>query len=150
MGAHQNAPFFRINVMAKDSDPRQFKLIKPPSGLLEKIISRIQKESEILSIKKRIAVFFLGMLIALLGLGLSFNYMQAEFVSSGFLHYISLIFSDFGYVLNYWVDFSATILENLPVFSIAVFLVASLVLFILATLTARNIKVVLLSSKIIN
>lgn len=92
----------------------------PPDELFERIILRIGKEEKKQKVKKRIVFFSVFLTISFLGLVYSFVMVQNALISSGFMEFLSLIFSDFSIIAKYWQNFAFTLLESLPVFSIVI------------------------------
>lgn len=92
--------------------------IEPPAGLLEKVISQIQREKQILVLKRRITFFSFGLCGSLIAFMPVFKLVKIEILSSDFWQFLSLIFSDFGMVLQNWQDFGFALLERLPVLSV--------------------------------
>lgn len=127
---HQNHLIIRINIMRPDFEDQISSLLKPskPSEeLFDKIIMRIQKE-KLISAKRRIALFSLGIAASLAALIPIFEMLKTNLSQSGFLQYFSLIFSNPGTVLKYWGDFTLSILESVPMLSLAAFLTIILAL----------------------
>lgn len=98
------------------------KYVEPPSGLFEKIVNRIHKEQRLLTIRRRIAIFSVGLGGSLVAFIPVFKMLSAELAESGFIQFLSLLFSDFSIVVRYWQSFVPTLLETLPVISLIVFL----------------------------
>lgn len=59
----------------------------------------------------------LGIVSLLLG-GFSINNLIARSIETGFYDYLSLALSDAPRVLNYWQDYSATLVNSLPIASL--------------------------------
>ena len=59
----------------------------------------------------------LGIFSLLLG-GFSISNLVARSIETGFYDYISLAFSDAPRIFNYWHDYSATLINSLPVASL--------------------------------
>jgi len=98
--------------------------IEPPADLFNKIMRRLNKEEQLLILKRRVFGFSVGVLAAM-GLSVySFHLMQNILAVSGFKAYFSLIFSDTLIVLNYWQSFLTSLLESFPAMETAVFLAA--------------------------
>jgi len=91
---------------------------EPPDDLLPKILNRIQREKRLITIKRRIAIFSLGVLGSAVAFAPAFSALQAGISQSGFADFFSLIFSDFGTIINLWDKFALSLLESLPVLNI--------------------------------
>ena len=97
-----------------------------PDNLFNKIITRINRRQRMLAIS-RVIVFSFSLLGSLVAAWPIFSAVKIEFVNSGFLQFLSLVFSDFEVIITYWQSFALTLLESLPAISIALSL---LILFI--------------------
>lgn len=117
-------------------------LIEPPIGLFEKIISRIHRERRILTIKRRIIIFSVGLVGSLAAFFPALKMVSAELSSSGFNQFFSLIFSDFTVVMRYWQSFVMTLLETLPVMSLMVLLAVIFILLESSKYLAKNVKAI--------
>lgn len=118
-----------------------------PPGLLDKVLCRIRREERV-SALKRISVFSAGFFGSAVVLIPAFQAARADFVQSGFSHFISLIFSDPGIVVSFWNEFVFSILESLPVLSVIFLLVAIFVFLGSARMLAKNMA--FLNPKFIN
>lgn len=110
--------------------------------LFLRIMNRIHKEQRLLVIKRRIAVFsviLVGCVIALLP---AFNMVKIALAESGFMQFLSLLFSDFGVVASYWQSFALTLLESLPILSLTIFLAVILGFLESAKYLTKDIKYV--------
>ena len=116
--------------------------IELPEGILERIMVRIKAEQRFLTFKRRLAIFSVG----LVGSGIAFvpvfRMVRVSFAESGFLQFFSLLFSDFGIVAAYWQSFTMSLLESLPVMSLAIFLAVILIFLESLRFLARDIKFV--------
>ncbi|MGE5393041.1 MAG: hypothetical protein ACM3NH_04850 [Candidatus Saccharibacteria bacterium] len=112
--------------------------IAVPDGLLHKIMDRIEIERRKALARRRLGIFvaFLS-LIALLSYPV-WRTFQAEASYSGFFHYLSLAFSDFGLVTDYWQDYSLGLLETLPVVSTIGLLAIVFGIIALARMAVKN------------
>lgn len=135
---HQNASYFRINecMMNKNNNSAR----RPPKGLFEKIIANIGKKQLIIA-KRKIAIFSLGAVIAIIVFIITFNILKFEFSHSGSVGFISLVFSDPVYVVDVWEDYLMFILESFPVFSAVAFLSVVLILLGSLRLLMQNINI---------
>lgn len=114
---------------------------EPPKELLGKILQRIREERRILVLRR---ITFLSLLLAgsLIGLVPSFKMLLSDFNQSGFLNFLSLMFSDFSSVATYWKSFSLILLQTLPAVSLVVFLAVLLVFLQAAKFLTKNIKII--------
>lgn len=89
--------------------------------LYEKVIVRIEAEKQRQIARKRLSL----VLMVLLSLSIAaipvWNAFWISFAQSGFGQYLSLMFSDSRVVMNHWQDFGLSLLESLPVMSVAGF-----------------------------
>jgi len=100
-------------------------ILEPPSGLLEKILKRIGRERRILALE-RVAVFSVVFLISVASFIPVSKMLWQDFSGSGFIYFLSLIFTDFSIVMVYWQNFTLQLLQTLPAISLALFLVVAL------------------------
>ncbi len=120
---------------------------EPPVGLFDKIFQGIHKKQHLLIIKRRIALFSIGVVGSAAAFIPVFQMTKSALAESGFMQFFSLFFSDFEVLTAYWHNFALALLESLPVISIAA-LLGTIFIFIgsLKFLT-RDIKVALSSLK---
>ena len=123
---------------------------EPPVGLFNKIMARIHEEERLLSIKRRLILFSIPVIISAGAFIPVINAFQAEFAQSGFSHFLSLMFSDFGSVIANWQDFGLTILESLPAMSIISLLTTALVFLWSTKHLAQAIKGIFNQSQLIS
>src|SRR3990167_8131203 len=122
-------------------------LPEPPKELYGKIMKRIRKEERFLLMKKRLAAGFLvmpgsgAMLIPAFGAG------RTSMAESGFMEFLSLIFSDFKLVLAFRQSFSWALLESFPATSFAGFLAVILVFLGALKYITQNLKTALSTIK---
>jgi len=115
---------------------------EPAEGLFEKITQRIRKEQRLLIIKRRLALFSIGVVGSAAAFIPVFRMVQSGFTESGFTEFFSLIFSDLGPVTAHWQNFVLALLESLPVMSIAAFLGIIFIFIESLKFLTRDIKVV--------
>jgi len=115
--------------------------IEPPAGLLEKILNRIHSK-ERLFVLRRIIVFSVLLVGSLFALIPSFKILAADLGQSGFIHFFSLLFSDFSYVTAYWQSFTMILLETLPALSLVLCLALLVILLQSAKSLTKNIKII--------
>lgn len=99
-----------------------FNLVEPPAGLFDKIMFRIEKEKNFLTLRRRIIIFSIGLIGSAIAFIPAFAYARSGFVESGFYSFFSLIFSDTEIVLTYWENFLQSLLETLPAAGLAALL----------------------------
>jgi len=102
----------------------QLKPAEPPAGLLERIIFAIKQEQELQHTKKLLFGFLCLLIVSFITTPLSFNMLVNQLENSGIFYFISTAVSDFHIFLNLWQDFSLAILESLPIFSLAAFVIS--------------------------
>lgn len=101
-------------------------LPEPPEDLLNKIMKRIRQEQRPRALKWRFA-FFVAMLFGSVIAAIpSFQSARSVLAASGFVQFLSLLFSDTGTVMMYWDSFAAALLESLPIMSITILLAIAL------------------------
>jgi len=115
--------------------------INPPKGLLEKILKRIHKEERLL-VLRRIIIFSVMLTGSLLAFVPVLKILLSDFGQSGFINFLSLIFSDFSSVATYWQSFAMILLETLPAVSLALFLAVLLIFLQSAKSLIKNIKII--------
>ncbi len=115
--------------------------IEPPKGLLEKILKRIHKEERILVLRRTI-IFSATLIASIIGFVPAFNMLSADFSRSGFLNFLSLIFSDFSSVMPHWQNLAMILLESLPAVSLALFLAIVLTFLQSIKSLSKNIKTI--------
>ena len=106
----------------------QLNLIEPPGGLLQRIMARIQYERRLMSLKKRIIIFSLTLIISLAAVIFISKTTISAATTSGFTSFFSLIFSDLRIVLINWQSYGLSLLESFPVLGATGVLVAILIL----------------------
>jgi hypothetical protein len=114
---------------------------EPPNGLLEKILKRIHKE-ERLFVLRRTIIFSTALITSAIAMIPALQLLLSDFSQSGFINYLSLVFSDFSLITAYWKNFLMILLETLPAVSLALFL-AVLLTFLQSTKSLiKNIKII--------
>ncbi len=117
--------------------------IELPEGILERIMARIKAEQRLLTVKRRLTIFSIGLFGSAAAFIPVFKMAQLEISNSGFLQFFSLLFSDFGTVAAYWQSFTMLLLESLPAMSLAIFLAVIFIFFESLRFLARDIKFIL-------
>jgi uncharacterized metal-binding protein len=118
---------------------------EPPAGLFERIMRRIQEEQRLLTLKRRVFVFSVGMMVSAAAFAPALKITEAELSASGFLRFLSLAFSDFEVITAYRQNFALTLLETIPAISLALLLAVIFVFLGSLKILARDIKVVFAS-----
>ena len=121
---------------------------EPTEELLRKVMCRIEREEKALVIR-RIVLFSFTLIISIFGFLPAFQALSANLSNSGFIHFFSLMFSDFSTVSLYWRNFIMILLETLPAISITAFLIVLLVFLQSLRLLLRNIKIIRQSNRLI-
>ena len=152
---HQNASFIRIsNVgnMSKNYEKLFTHLVppKPSAGLFEKIMHRIREEQQLLTIKRRLAVFSVSLIVSASAFIPVLKMVQKELYESGFLQFLSLAFSDFGIIATYWQNFTMSLLETIPAISLTILLITILIFLESLKFLARDIKLIFASRRLTN
>ncbi len=98
-------------------------MLKPSNDLRNKIIRNIVK-NEYKRAKKYLLLSLITASASFVGLFFSVKYALNSFYQSSFYDYFSLIFSDRDMVLSNWKEFSLSLMESLPYFSVTLVLVA--------------------------
>lgn len=115
---------------------------EPSEALANKIMLSIHRRERVFAVRRSI-VFSVGIIGSLVALIPAFGMMQSDIAQSGIMQFISLLFSDPAVVAGIGNDFIFSVLEALPIISVAAFLTASLMLLGSLRSFARNIAVVL-------
>lgn len=108
--------------------------------LFQKIVTRIEKEEIILLVRKRLAILFFIMTGSIVALIPALLTVRNNFMESGFLDFISLLFSDTNMVATYWKNFALALLESLPTVSVIVFLGTVLIFLYSLKFVIRDIN----------
>lgn len=129
--------------MRKDYETllRNLAHVDPPKRLYGNILARIEIEQ---TRKAKIRFVLMGTtaICSLLALVPAVQYTAKEFSQSGFLQYLSLIFSDSATIMAYWKEFTFSLAESLPAFGITMILSILFVLFGSIILVIRDTKTV--------
>jgi len=114
--------------------------LDPSPQLYLKIINRLHKEEKILAIKK-IIFFSTTFILSVAGMFFTVKSLIQNLQTSGFIYYISLLFSDFSIIKAYWQNFLLALLETLPALSITLCLTILLIFMQSIKLLSKNIKI---------
>jgi len=132
-------------------DQLRQKNTEPSQELLAKIMLRVQKEERLLVIKRRTAIFFVATLISGLAFIPAWQMLSSGLASSGFVQFLSLLFSDFEIIASsYWQNFIFSLLEAVPVVNLIIFLSVLLIFLESLQLLAKNIKLFLSLKNLFN
>ncbi len=137
--------------MQKDYETLLKKLtrVDPPQRLYGNILVRIETEQ-----KRKIKVQFTLMgIIALCSLGAlvpALQYTVRELSQSGFLQYLSLLFSDSAAITLYWKEFTLSLVESFPIFGITTVLSILFISLGLMKFIANNTKTIFMPTQLFN
>jgi hypothetical protein len=105
------------------------KQIEPPPPLFNRIILEIKREQELQKTKRLLFGFLFLFIVSLVATPFSFRMLVSQAKNSGTLYFISTVVYDFETFLNFWKDFSLSILESLPIVEI-IFFAINLIIFL--------------------
>jgi len=113
--------------------------LEPSEELFPKIMNRIQKEQRITARRHLILCFVMlaGSMLAILPL---YQVLRQAMVDSGFVDFLMLIFSDTEIVMAYRQNFILSVLEALPIMSLAAFLATVLIFLESLRLLLRDLQ----------
>lgn len=117
--------------------------------LSAKIMLRIKKEQKILAIK-RMFVFSLTAMGSMVVFIFALEMVGVGVAESGFLQFLSLLFSDFKIIITYWKSFTFSLLESLPAMGLAILCVAIFGFLESLKFLAKDIKFVIRKPLLIN
>jgi len=100
--------------------------LEAPSGLLNKVMLRLEAERKLKALRRRFFLAGIWLAGSFVAFVFVFRLLWLDVASSGFGQYASLVFSDFGYILVNWRDYTLSLLETLPAFSVGISLAAAL------------------------
>jgi hypothetical protein len=115
-------------------------LIEPPSELFPNIMRCIRQEQKTRQLKFRIAVFSICLFGSAAAFFPAIKIVWTEFAESGFISFLSLLFTDAGAVLGAWQSFGLSLLETLPVTSLIVLFSISVMFICSLRFLSRDIK----------
>lgn len=124
--------------------------IEPPADLLDKVVFRVKREQRMALIKRRLAISAGAGLSALAALVFVGGVFIDDANQSGFLQFFSLIFSDWSILLYSWKEFSFSLLESMPVFSLAALLAITVILISSFKFLIEDAKVFVSRQRLIN
>ena len=117
---------------------------EPPERLYGNILIRIERE-KIRAARIRFAVLGTTALASTLALIPAYQYAASEFTQSGFLQYLSVVFSDSSIAAVYWKEFALTLAESAPVLGATILLSVIFALLGSFALTIKNARRAFLS-----
>ena len=123
---------------------------EPPGYLFDRIMFRIGEEQRILAVKRNLVLFSAGLMGSVAAFFPLFNIMRAEVIKSGFLQFLSLVFSDFGIVRNYWQDLAFSLLETIPALNLFLLFGVILAFLTLLKLWIKNMNLIFTRRQLIN
>ncbi len=110
-----------------------------PEGLSSSIIAKIRKEQQ-RNARLQLAISAPLAFISGVAVVFTFQYLAQELSRSGLGDYFSVLFSDGGAVLTYWREFALSLLEQIPILSMILFLSATLALLGSMRSLVKNIQ----------
>jgi len=135
----------------KTTDDRQITFIpEPPDYLFGNIMARIDKEQRLVSIRRRLVLYTITAGASLVGFIPALNLTRNDLLSSGFLQFASLIFSDFQIIATYSQNYFMSLIESFPTTSLLLCLAAVFFLLMSLKLITQNIKDIAIANKLIN
>ncbi len=93
------------------------------SGLLAKVVLRIDIEKMAVSMRQRFMLMMLFFIVALVLFIPVLNSFKADINSSGFIQYASLLATDFKAIISDWQNYTLSLLESFPAVGAAELLV---------------------------
>lgn len=117
--------------------------VPPKPDLLNKIMFRIRHEQQKMASRSLKVRLFCSSLVTMAMAGffvMIWNDFQAEAAQSGFLQFLSLLFSDLNSVFMNWQDFALSLLESLPFFSFTVMIAIMLVFLFSSQFLIHDVK----------
>ncbi len=102
-------------------------------------MGRIHKEQRLLTIRRRVAFFSVGLIGSAAAIIPVSKILYAGLSESGFVEFFSLLFSDTGVVAAYWQSFAMSLLETIPVTGLIIFSITLLVFLESSKLLVKNL-----------
>jgi len=119
-----------------------------PEGLFDKIMNRIRKEQRLSALRRRLIFSSLGLIASVAVFIPALKVVQRELYQSGFLQFVSLLFSDFEIIIVYWQNFVISLLESIPAMSLTIFFVAIFAFLELLKFWTKDMKIILRQNSI--
>ena len=101
-------------------------LTKPKADLYDRIINQINREEELMILKKRLILQSAGFLLSVIALVPLVLKLISDMANAGFSQFLSLLYSDFSVVMVNIGDYLLSLLELMPALSLSLFLAALL------------------------
>lgn len=133
----------------RDSYERLFSLVdhrEPPGGLLNEVMTQIEAHDR-RAARIRSALSGALFVAALVALVPAWHVLSTELAQSGFIQFVSLLFSDAGVLLAFWQDFVISLAESFPVVGAAAVCGSVFVLLFSVRAFVRDIGVAFHRSK---
>ncbi|PIT88235.1 MAG: hypothetical protein COU29_03135 [Candidatus Magasanikbacteria bacterium CG10_big_fil_rev_8_21_14_0_10_36_32] len=99
------------------------------ANLFDSVMNRIKVESKAVKIRKNLIIFSVASICSLSATVVMVVVTQSDFSQSGFWQFFSLLFSDFGLMMNYWQNYILSLLGAFPATSM-ILLLGSLLIFV--------------------
>jgi len=132
--------------------PKNFKdfltsdeLIEFPDELFDKIIIKIQKEKKVKKIKRKMYFWSVIFALSLGAFAPTIIFIKNSLAHTGFVQYVSLLFSDTAIILSYWKSFGLSLLGSLPLTGLILFSLILTVFMESLKILTKNIKLFLLN-----
>lgn len=116
----------------------------PSAGLSDRVIASIKADRKWRQIHLRVYAYLAIFVFSSIALIPSVLLVRNNLSGTGFTQYFSLLFTDFSVIMGYWQNYSLTLLESLPTFSLSVFLG----LIVLILLSFRKLTIYLRPSQL--
>lgn len=110
-----------------------------PDGLLEKTMARVQKIQRRSAIRQ-LVIFSLTAIASMAAFIPGLQLLKADLFESGFLSFLSLLWSDYSIIMTQWQNLGLALLESLPVTSLAIIMISIFVFLQSLKYMARDIK----------
>lgn len=115
-------------------------MVPMPAGLFDSVMDKVAAESKASKVRKNLIIFSTASICSLFATIAMTMVAQSDFSQSGFWQYFSLIFSDFGLMVDFWQNYIFSLLGAFPATSI-ILLLGSLLIFVESLAAViKNIK----------
>jgi hypothetical protein len=118
-----------------------------PPDLLSRVLKRINYEQELLLLQRRLVLYFGLILTSFFGFVLASRDFLSKANQTGFLPILKLATTDFGVITAHSTDYLLSLVESLPIISIALvcgvflFLTISLIKFVGLTFKIKRLNI---------
>lgn len=92
---------------------------QPSPQLFKAVMARLDRERSLSALRRRLVAANIFLAACIAGAIPLFWAAVLDFSRSGFMQYLNLLLSDFKAVSVYWQDFALSLVESLPVISLA-------------------------------